>query len=316
MQKKRRFSPGSAIHIYQRTLDGAFIFYTLYDFLAYITRLSVNARKHGITVLLICPMFDHIHILTLQKTLEQLCRFVGRTTSEFVLDYNKDCGRKGPLFNPRFGSSAKRIDKDKRTCIAYLANNAPEKKLVARCEDYRWNLIAYAASDHPYSEKIVLREASRQLRSNLKQVDNCLGRQEPLGYKHLKRMFRGLSRKEREQLTDYILSRYSPVDYELLIRFYGSYRNMLLAINANNGHEYDIKEEYNVDSHEAYKEMLRRLSALGGEIKDVITMPFEKKIALAGELLSGTSATLEQVRKFLHLKKTQTNQGIEIVPDL
>ena len=303
MQKKRKFNPSAAIHIYQKTLDGAVIFYTLYDLLAYITRLSVNARKYGITVLLICPMFDHIHILTLQKTLDQLCRFVGRTTSEFVLAYNEDCGRKGPLFSPRFGSSIKKIDKEKRACIAYLANNAPEKKWVARCEDYRWNLIAYATCDHPYSDKIVLRKASRQLRSNLNQVDRCLEREEPLGYKHLKRMFRGLARKEREQLIDYILSRYSPIDYDLLISFYGNYRNMLVAINANNGHEYEIKEEYNVDSHEAYKEMLRKVAAHGGEIKDVLTMSFGQKIALTGELLCETTATPEQVRKFLHLKK-------------
>lgn len=303
MWKKRKFHSGAAIHSYQNTLDGAVIFYTLYDLLAYITILSVNARKYGVTVLLICPMFDHIHIFSMQRTVEQLCRFIGRTSSEFVLAYNRDCGREGPLFNPHFGSSAKKIDKEKRSCIAYIANNAPEKKLVARCEQYRWNLIAYAESDHPYSEKIVLREASRQLRSDLKQVDGCLRRGKPLGYKHLKRMFRGLSRKEREQLIDYILSRYSPIDYDLLISFYGSCRNMLLAINANNGHEYDIKEEYNVDSHEAYREMLRKVAARSREIKDVLTLPFEQKIALTGELLCGTSATPEQVRKFLQFKK-------------
>lgn len=303
MWKRRKFYSGAAIHTYQNTVDGAVIFYTLYDFLAYITRLRTNARKYGITVLGVCPMFDHTHLLTLQRTLEQLSRFIGRTTSEFVKEYNADCGRKGLLFNARFGSSAKRTDKAKRTCIAYLANNAPEKKLVARCEEYRWNLIAYAASDHPYSEKIVLRHASRKLRMDLKQVDACLERDEPLHYKHLRRLFRGLSRKEREQLTDYILSRYSPVDYDLLLSFYGSYRTMLEAINANNGNEYDIKEEYNVESHKAYREMLRKVAARGGEIKAVITLPFEQKLELTGILLCETSASPEQVRKFLHLKK-------------
>ena len=52
-----------------------------------------------------------------------------------------------------------------------------------------------------------------------------------------------LNERERSQLVDYIISVYNCIDYHFLTGCYGSYQDMLLAVNSNTGSEYDIKEE-------------------------------------------------------------------------
>ena len=59
----RVFKAGALHHIYQRTYDGYLIFYSVRDFLVFFTLLCTTARKYKITVLGLCLMYDHIHVL-------------------------------------------------------------------------------------------------------------------------------------------------------------------------------------------------------------------------------------------------------------
>lgn len=301
-RKKRRFFPTDLQHCYQRTIYGSLIFYSKIDFLVFLTVFSIRAKVRNMKVLAVCPMPDHLHSVTWPKTIKDFCSFTMSYTSTFVRLFNADVGRKGPLFRDRFGSANKYGDKKKRDCLAYNYNNAPEKKLVARCEDYRWNLLAYAVSGHPYSEEIKLEEASSQLLRAILQVKKAYRSDRYLGYGILRKMFKGLSSKEEKQLIDFILSTYTPIDYETLVRFYGSYGNMLKAFNSNTGDEYDIKEDYSVEPDTAYLEMVAVLKAKGFKyVKTVIVLSEEKKLELLRELKMKTSGSERQIRKFLHL---------------
>ena len=52
--KRRRFLSGSPNHVYQRSLNGLVIFYSLEDCLVYFTVFCTCAVKDGVSVLGLC----------------------------------------------------------------------------------------------------------------------------------------------------------------------------------------------------------------------------------------------------------------------
>lgn len=98
-----------------------------------------------------------------------------------------------PLFEDRSGSSVKKGIKLLRSAISCLYNNQVEKMLCSRAQDYRWNFLAYAHSRNPFSNKIIRRETSGQLRRIIKEIDYEAGRGMYLSYPQLRRLLSGLA---------------------------------------------------------------------------------------------------------------------------
>jgi REP element-mobilizing transposase RayT len=124
-----------AIHVYQMTVGKVVIFYTLQDFLVFYTIFSTYARKHGMTILGLALMYNHIHVLIAADSRTEIRSFVSGYSSRFVRDYNADAGRKGPLFNMQFGSAVKYGAKSIRTAAGYLYNNHTNKKLCGKAQN-------------------------------------------------------------------------------------------------------------------------------------------------------------------------------------
>jgi REP element-mobilizing transposase RayT len=81
---KRRFCAGGVLHVYQRTVSGFNIFYSLEDFLVFYTIISVKAKKFKVNLLGLCLMIDHIHMLITGDNISQISLFVSEYTSVFV----------------------------------------------------------------------------------------------------------------------------------------------------------------------------------------------------------------------------------------
>ena len=154
--KARRYKEGACNHVYQRTIDRFNIFYDITDYLVYYTIVSIAVQKYEVTILALCLMIDHIHMLISTSSKKVLSTFVSFITSVFVREYNSSIGRKGPLFDERFGSAPKSDKKKLMSTIIYIGNNPVERKLCLRAEQYRWNFIASLDSDYPFSEPITL----------------------------------------------------------------------------------------------------------------------------------------------------------------
>ena len=230
-------------HTYQRSVSGFNIFYEVEDYLVYYTIFSVMSRRYGMVVYGLCLMIDHIHTLTSTSSCKTFSKFMSNVAIQFVKEYNRYHNRVGPLFSECFGSAPKAGLKRLRTAIAYLFNNPVERLLCKRAQEYRWNFLAYAASDNPFSDPLVLKKASRRLRRALKEVDGTVKRNEYMTYVQLKRMFVGMDARETNQLIDYIIVRYNIIRYEdLTTKCYDGYENMLMAINSNAGSEYEVQE--------------------------------------------------------------------------
>ena len=240
--KRRRFRPGCVHHVYQRPKHGVVLFHTLRDYLVFITIFFVAKKKSPVRVLGVCPMIDHLHTVLEADRKEDMSAFVQDYTSKFVKEYDRSLDKdSGRLFTTRYGCAPKRSPKDARSVIAYLYNNAPERKLCERAIEYKWNLLAFASSDHPFSEKIVLKKASPELRKALKRVLAFHRSNTALGYAVLGQMFKGLDRKEVLQLTDFILATYCDVDFQRAISFYGTLDTMIIAIDSNTGSDYSLQ---------------------------------------------------------------------------
>ena len=300
---RRNYYPGMYEHIFQHALGYRVVFFSMEDRLVFYTIFSVYAQRYGIVVLALALMYNHFHTIINASSSKVRALFIGTFTSTFSKAFNKDIGRKGALFEKAYGNAAKRSDKKVRTSIAYSYNNSVEKSLFGRAEEDRWNYLAYIGKDSPFSDPIVLNMASQRLRAALKEVDDHVKGGQYLSYATVRRLFKGLSIKEKEQLLDYIISRYLPIDRNALLGFYKGYHDMLIAINSNTGNEYEIKEEYNPDSDQVYTQMLDAISqsSFAAKPHSIVMASPETKRKIADILKRITGAKDYQIARVLHL---------------
>lgn len=304
VMKQRIFYKNILNHCYQRSADNGVLFYNVCDYLHFFTVFNMAATRHPVRVLKLVEMPDHLHQSSYARSSRDLSLFVQDYSSVFAKEHNEVTGASGPVFKHPFGSVPKVGDKKARTNLLYLDNNPAERKLVVRAEDYQWNFLAYGNSSHPFSEKIVLREASMSLRRCLKRVEIQHKSGRHMTYPMLWSMFDSLvSEKERCQLADFIVTTYSVIDHESAIRFFGSYENELLSAHANTGSEYDLNEIFIGKSDACYEEMAALVMQTGlfRDIHEVLFLPDDKKWKLFQWLCRKTSAPARQVAAFLHL---------------
>lgn len=308
--KRRRFIAGECLHVYQRAIAGVNIFYDREDYLVYYTMFSVISKLYDITILELCIMIDHIHILISSNQLAQVSSFIQHLTSKFVLVYNQAVGRKGNLFHKSYGSAPKSGSKKIRSTIVYIGNNPVEKSLCLEASEYRWNFLAYIKDKNPFSEKVAAKCIAPRVRSILKEIQRTHKADTYLTYAQLRRMFAKLSKKDKEIVTDYIISIYNPIDIDALLSFYNSYDDMINAMRSTAGSDYDIKEKFYHGSDTVYFEMAEFVeNGLGIKpVRLITTSCDDYKFEVAKQLQKATMASSLQIAKFLHMKFDKTRK--------
>ena len=294
----------AAIHIYQKTPKGFLVFYSVKDHVVFFMTLCLMARKYGIKVLGISIMPDHFHLLILPVPMDILSLFMQESTRCFARSYNSWYGRTGQLFNHSYGKSLKRGEKKMRTAAAYVYNNPVEKRLCQRAELYQWNFLAYANQSYPFSDNQPLRKTRKALRAALSVIQSHIDSGKIIPYALLESLSESLTPEEVRVWIDTIIHTYNCVDYKALISLYGSYEMMLMAFESNTGSEYDIKEDFTPGSDRIYAKMTQILNREYGkaDIREVLSMPLEKRRMIGRTLLLKTKATPRQVIKYLQLE--------------
>lgn len=300
--KVRRFKKGAVNHVYQRTINRFNVFYDVADYIVYFTIFCTFAKQADITVWGLCLMIDHIHCLIQCNEMMSMSDFVSRVTSVFVRRYNKCRKRVGPLFDERFGSAPKADLKKLISAIIYVGNNPVERRICTRAEEYRWNFLAYADSNHPFSEKIDFKNISKSLSRSIRIVNSYLKRGLYLDYPVVDNIFSNLNRLEREQLIDYIISKYNVIDYKLILSHFDSYKQMLVSMRSTTGSEYDLREDTDRLSDAVYVNLIREIRKMGiDDLRGVVCLGVDDKIRVAEILQRNTGISKYQIRKFLHL---------------
>lgn len=281
-----QFRPDTLIHCYQNTIDGFLLFYSISDYLVLFSRYCITAKKYNIVTHALCLMPDHLHAGVSARSRKDLSGFWCEFQTLSSKDNNSVCSRKGHLFNPGFGFAPKEGGKRERTNLIYIGNNPVERHLVRFPEDYRWNFLAYADSNHPFSKRLVIRRASASLKRAIRIVKDLCRRGHPLSYILLQKLFAPLTKDERLQLVDYIVVTYSVIDYSLTRKLFGSMSNAINAMHTNTGSEYDIKEPKTGKSDEHYAQitayLLIRLSIK--DIHEVFSLTESQRVSLFKEL--------------------------------
>ncbi len=291
------------VHVYQRSYDKGIIFYDDLDRLLFYTVISRVATTIDVKILALCLMPDHIHLLVNFNSEKEVIRFVQGYSSLFAKEYNSSIGRHGPLFEPCFGRAEKISDKKIRTCLSYIYNNPVEKKLCEKVELSIWNFLAYANSPHPFSEQLVIRRASWNMRKNLKTCQGIAASNRHLSITLMKKMFETIGPKEKNQMRDFIIGLYNVIYHKEAISFFGSFGSMVLASNSNTGSEYDIKEHFFKGCDADFNVLTETLMSysLFERPGEVITMDTTKKMMLLSRLQRDTYISPSQICRFLHI---------------
>lgn len=302
--KVRKFYSGIVIHCYQRMKDGFLQFYNFIDYLVFFTILCVLAPRYGIIILSFCEMPDHTHGSFIATRLRDLSRCLGELSRYFCRYGQAAPCRGGRLFTSRYGSAVKYGDKKARTNLVYIGNNPVERHLVEHAEEYRWNYLAYAKSNHPFSEEYIVRKASISMKKAMAEVEYSHDCGKPLSYVMLRRLFRPLDKKERQQLIDYIITTYSVIDYDAAIRFFDSYDDMIGAMHYNTGSEYDINEIFIGRSDTCYSQItdwLMKNLALK-DVHDVFLLSEDERTDILMRIHKALGIDPVQIAKYLRLK--------------
>lgn len=306
MEKGRTTARGIVIHCYQRTVNGELLFYSVSDYLVFFTIFCIEARKYGVRVLALCLMPDHFHVSIVVENSKALSDFISSVTRKYAIQSNITCHRSGQLFARPFGSAPKYGAKKARTNFIYVGNNGVERQLCHKAEDYRWGFLKYAVSASPFSEPLVMRNASVDMKRAVRSVRSYLAKSKELNYALLQRLFRPLSRQEKEQLTDFIISSYDVINHAGAARFFDGYENMLEAMHTNTGSEYDLNEVLvgKSDAHYAVMCSILLKELPIADIHDIFLKNDDERFELYHLLQRKTDATPEQILKFLRLPYT------------
>ena len=299
---KRKAPRSSFQHIYKITADRGTLFYRTLDHLVYYTIESVMSRRYNVRVLAACHMYNHTHKLSAPRDLQQMISCESNINIAFTREYNRECGRRGRLFQGPFGSAAKYTDKDKRSALIYVMNNPVEKKLCTRAVDDRWTFLAYYEQDYPFSERPVLSRCRWALRDAMKMVEHEFHCGRYMRYALLHQLFAGLGQLEREQLTDYILQLYFFFDREGCLELFGSWDKMVEATDYSKGKEFDVGEVYEPFSDVPIREMCRIADhyKLLGPGLSLLHLPENRKRHLAEMFRAQANADDVQIGRFFH----------------
>lgn len=279
------------------------IFYTTRDYLVFCSILSVFAKRYGLPLLGVCLMPDHFHLCARPEIKRQLFSCLRDVTSCYVKEFNRSIGRKGELFDAPYGSAPKIKDKRVRENIAYLYNNPVEKELCDKAEEYPWNFLAYAFDRHPFSKPFIYQSSSWNMKKAIRELNSLFLAGQWLRYSFLERTTRCLSSEEKMQLTDIIIKKYLPVDFDLAVSYYGNSQKMLDAIHSNTGTEHDIREVFDAGSDRAFYKMadIIQHTRRYRSVREVIVADPDEKIRLFNLLQTKTNASARQIAKFLHM---------------
>ena len=303
MKGRLVFTNGAIQHIYQKTVHGFLIIYSVRDCLVFFSMIATAARRYHVRILGICLMVDHVHVLIEVGSKREMDQFVSLYTSWFANTYNKWYGLNGSLFKAGYGAASKVDDKKQRSAIAYLYNNPVERLICKRAEQYPWNFLAYADGRFPFASPVRLDKARAPMRRAVEEVKCSRKEDRPLNYAQLKRMTAPLTPSERKQLYAVIIGVYNCVDYPDLFYRFGNYSDLITAINTTTGSEYAISEEFVGRSDRIYSQMTEFLleSRRIQSTDDLLRMPEKERRELLDPLGIRTGASRRQLEKYLRL---------------
>ena len=299
-RKNKFYRDGAFHHLYIKAKKGNVLFYKVEDYLFIYTLVGVLSQRHNVTVELFCIMFNHLHGCVKARAQDIFRAFLRDLSSLFTVGYNEEYHLDGQLLMPS-GYAPKTSAKTHKTCLIYIANNPSTGRLVKSVLEYKWGLVPYFFSDHPFSDRLVKRNARFAMRQALSIVDGCKHRGQYLNYAILGRIFKKLNSREKAQIVDYIIVKYFFLDRRSFFSHFESEEKALLAMDSSAGSEHDVYDPW--EDYSVYLEMIRVTLSSGLDHKRFRfhQMPEDQLNILRRKLSKLPGATQRHIGRFLHL---------------
>jgi REP element-mobilizing transposase RayT len=136
-RRPRLIEPGGIYHVTSHGVDTIRIFRGDSDRVTFLNLLAPATRRFGWDVFMVCLMDTHIHVL-LQVREPTLSVGMERIKGDYARAYNRAYGRRGHLFEGRFGSRQIATDGHLLNTIRYIAMNPVEARMCRDPEEYAW----------------------------------------------------------------------------------------------------------------------------------------------------------------------------------
>lgn len=122
----------------------------------YFSIIQRNKREFDITIMAYCIMSNHVHMLIKTEKVQNLSKFMQKTSSLYAKYYNYMENRVGYVFRDRFKSEPIINKKYLVRCIKYIHQNPVKAKMVKNEKDYLYS--SYQFYQKHKDNKILTRE--------------------------------------------------------------------------------------------------------------------------------------------------------------
>ncbi len=136
MARPLRFDyPGAKHHVYNRAPNKQPIFLDRFDEQTLLDLASELEERFGVVVLGFCLMRTHFHFIVV-STEGRLSQAMHWLTNAYVKRFNRRHGRRGSLFEGRYGNVVVQDGVYSLELFRYVHNNPVEAGMVVRAEDH------------------------------------------------------------------------------------------------------------------------------------------------------------------------------------
>jgi putative transposase len=143
-RQQRYFVPGVAAHIVQRGHNRAACFRRDNDYLLYLLHLRELSERHGCEVHAYCLMTNHVHLFITPSTAHACMALMRDLGQRYVQHFNRQYGRKGTLWEGRYGSFLAESARYVIALYRYIELNPVDAGMVSDPAAYPWS--SYAAN--------------------------------------------------------------------------------------------------------------------------------------------------------------------------
>jgi putative transposase len=140
-RNSRCVEPGLYYHVTQRGVDGAPVFFSHADRLAYLCLAQANVEDCEIRAFAYCLMTNHVHWVVSAGRADSLAVFFRRVHGRYAQYLNARRDRTGHLWQNRFFSCPLGPTHLWRT-LRYVELNPVRAGLVDKSADYKWSTAA------------------------------------------------------------------------------------------------------------------------------------------------------------------------------
>lgn len=310
---KNRFNSDALQHFCQRSSDGSVIFYSLEDYIVFTSILFHFCREADIRPRAVCIMRNHFHLEAFVRSRGDGAKLMGMVCSHFSMQYNLRRFRVKTHFKEGYSRSEKWEDKDRKSCDIYIGNNPVGKRACKSAYDYRWNFLRYYDNTNPWSETVSPYKESKKMKIATITVDDTFRRGHYLTYSQVESMFSELSPNERERLADYVIIKYSNIEYSSISSEFGSFENYLSALDTISGADYEIKDDLSKEDYRHYDLMDAALAKYGlvGNMKHLHEYAPDRFANMIHYLKNYSGATVFELSRYLHVTPETINLALK-----